>query len=147
MHRLIKIRVVRDLEHLQERVRSFMDTLFEANQTEVSFRPPVDLYETVEGLVIRMDLAGVAAQDITVSLAGQELVIRGCRRPPPPEGLRRFLHVEMGCGSFERSFVLSLAVDPHRVQARYADGVLEVKLPRKSPETRHIPVKPQSEPR
>src|SRR4030042_2764160 len=145
MHRFIKIRIGRDLENLQERRRGFMETMFEANQTAVSFRPAADLYETVQGLVLRLDLAGVAAEDLSISLAGQDLVIRGRRQPPPPEGIRRFIHLEMGFGSFERSFVLPIAVDPQGVKASYADGVLEVKLPRKLPQTRTIPVKSPSE--
>jgi len=147
MHRLIKIRIVRDLEHLQERVFRFMDTRFEANQTAACYRPAVDFYETAGGLVLRMDLAGVAAEDFSISLAGQELVIRGLRKkPPPPEGISRFFRHEIGFGDFERSFVLPIPIDPQGVKARYADGVLEVKLPRKKPETRRIPVKSQSEP-
>jgi HSP20 family protein len=145
MHRLIKIRIVRDLENLQERVRGFMDTMFAAHQTAVSFRPAADFYETAQGLVLRLDLAGVDVKDVSISLAGQELVIRGCRKPPRPEGLRRFIHLEMGFGSFERSFVLPIAVDPQGGKASYADGVLEVRLPRKLPQTRTIPVKSPSE--
>jgi len=41
--------------------------------------------------------------------------------------------------------VLPIAVDPQGVKASYADGVLEVKLPRKLPQTRTIPVKSPSE--
>jgi HSP20 family protein len=145
MHRLIKIRIVRDLEHLQERLCRFMDPSFEANQTAGCFRPAVDFYETAEGLVLRLDLAGVAAEDFSISLAGQELVIRGHRKPPPPQGVRRFFLLEMGFGVFERSFALPIPVDPDRVQARHADGVLEVKLPRKFPPTRNIPVKSPAE--
>jgi HSP20 family protein len=145
MHRFIKIRIVRDLDRLQERVRAFLDTRFEANQTAVCFRPAVDFYETAQGLVLRMDLAGVAAEDFAISLAGQELVIRGRRKPPPPAGLRRFIHLEIGFGEFERRFMLPIPVDPQGIEARYADGVLEVQLPRKFPQTRHIPVTSPSE--
>jgi HSP20 family protein len=145
MHRLIKIRIVRDLEHLQERVCRFLDCRFEANQTTVCFRPPVDFYETAQGLVLRMDLAGVAAGDFSISLAGQELVIRGRRRPPPYAGIRRFLRLEMGFGDFERCFTLPIPIDLQGVQARYTDGVLEVKLPRKFPSNRNIPVKSPAE--
>jgi HSP20 family protein len=141
MHRFIKIRIVRDLDHLQERARTFMDIMCEGDRTRVSFRPAADLYETAGGLVLRLELAGVAAADVSISLAGQELVIRGCRKPPPPEGIRRFLHLEMSFGNFERRFVLPIPVDPQQVEARYADGVLTVKLPRKLPQTRSIPVK------
>jgi HSP20 family protein len=145
MHRFIKIRIVRDLDHLQERVRGFMDTLLESKPTTPSFRPAVDFYETAQGLTLRLELAGVPAEDVAISLAGQELVIRGCRKPPPPHGIRRFIRLEMGFGDFERSFVLPIPIDPQGVQARYADGVLEIQLPRKIPLNRSIPVKTPSE--
>jgi HSP20 family protein len=141
MHRLIKIRVLRDLERLQERVRGFMETVFESPCPAVSFRPAADFYETTRGLVLRLDLAGVTADDLSIALAGQELVIRGRRRPPPSEGIHRFIHLEIGFGCFERSFMLPIPVDSKAIQARYADGVLEVLLPRKMPEARTIPVK------
>jgi HSP20 family protein len=145
MHRLIKIRIIRDFEHLEERVRRSLDTLFEANKTCASYRPAADFFETALGMVLRMDLAGVRADELSLSLAGQELTIRGRRSPPPPQGLRRFIHLEMGFGSFERSFRLPISIDPEGVSARYADGILEVLLPRKFPQRRHIPLKPLPE--
>jgi HSP20 family protein len=145
MHRLIKIRIVRDLEHLQERVCRFLDPRFEANQTAGCFRPPVDFFETPQGLTLRLDLAGVGSDDFSISLAGQELVIRGQRKPPSPQGISRFLLLEIGFGVFERSFNLPVPVDPKGIEARYTDGVLTVKLPRKFPQARNIPVKSPAE--
>ncbi len=42
MHRLIKIRIIRDFDHLEEQVRRGFDTLLEAHKTSVSFRPAAD---------------------------------------------------------------------------------------------------------
>jgi len=140
MHRLIKIRIVRDLEHLEEQVRRWMGPLFEFPPVGPSFRPAADLYETSQGLVLRLDVAGAAADELSVALAGQELTIRGRRLPPPRPGISRFLHQEMGFGPFERSFMIPMAIDPQGISARYLDGILEVFLPRKIPQTRQIPV-------
>jgi HSP20 family protein len=141
MHRLIKIRIIRDFERLEEQMRRGFDTLLEAYKTPVSFRPAADFYETAQGLILRLELAGVAPADVSLTLTGHELVVRGRRRPPAPEGIRRFIHLEMAFGIFERRFTLPIAVDPQGVEARYADGVLEVHLPRKASQTRTIPVK------
>ena len=141
MHRLIRIRIIRDFEHLEEQVCRDLDTLLEAYKTAVSFRPAADFYETTQGLVLRLELAGVASEDVSLILTGHELVVRGRRRPPPPKGIRRFIHLEMAFGIFERSFTLPIAVDAQGVEARYVDGVLIVHLPRKAPLTRKIPVK------
>jgi HSP20 family protein len=142
MHRLIKIRIIRDFDRLEEQVRRGFDTLLEAYKTPVSFRPAADFYETTQGLVLRLELAGVGAENVSLTLTGHELVVRGRRRPPAPEGIRRFVHLEMAFGIFERRFTLPIPVDAQGVEARFVDGILEVHLPRKAPQTRTIPVKP-----
>ena len=68
-------------------------------------------------------------------------MVEGRRQPPPPEGIRRFIHLEMGFGAFERCFLLPIPVDLQGVRAHYRDGILEVHLPRKAPQIRQIPVK------
>jgi HSP20 family protein len=142
MHRLIKIRIIRDFDRLEERGCRGLDPLLEACQTAASFRPAADFFETNRGLVLRLELAGVAAENLSISLSGPELVVQGRREPLCPQGIRRFMRLEIAFGRFERRFTLPTAVDPERVEARYLDGILEVDLPRKQPQTRQIPVKP-----
>ncbi len=141
MHRLIRIRIIRDFEHLEERWRCRLDHLSESNRAAFHFRPAADFYETAQGLVLRLELAGVKPDSLSLSLAGQELVVKGRRLPPPPEDIRRFIRLEMGFGDFERSFILPIPVDPQGVQARFLDGILIIDLPRKAPQVRQIPVK------
>ena len=141
MHRLIKIRIIRDFGHLEDRVCHWMNHIFEFKETGVSFRPPVDFYETARGLVLRMDLAGVSKDALSLTMCGQELVIQGHREPFPPEGVTRYLHHEMHYGFFERRFLVPGAIDPEGLQAQYADGILEVFLPRPAAVSRRIQVK------
>ena len=141
MHRVFKIRIVRDLDHVEERLRLWMDNVFDFQEAGISFRPPVDFYETSQGLVLRMELAGVAKEDISLTLHGQDLVIQGRRRPVHPEGVNRCLRHEINHGSFDRRFRIPVAIDPDGLQARYQDGILEVFLPRKARARRRIPVR------
>ncbi|MCL4504258.1 MAG: Hsp20/alpha crystallin family protein [Deltaproteobacteria bacterium] len=141
MHRLIKIRIIRDFEHLEERWRCQPNARFESTRNHVLFQPAADFYETTQGLMLRLELAGVKPDSLSLSLAGQELVVKGRRQPPPPEGIRRFIHLEIGFGAFERCFILPIPVDPEGVQANFLDGILEINLPRKAPQARQIPVK------
>jgi HSP20 family protein len=141
MHRLIKIRIIRDLEHLEERMRSWRDRLFPLSEMELPFRPAADLYETPEGLVLRLEIPGADREDLGIDLAGQELVIRGQRRPAPPANTSRVLHYEIAYGSFERTFHIPIPVNPEGVTARYEHGILEVKLPRQRPRARRIAVR------
>jgi HSP20 family molecular chaperone IbpA len=141
MHRLIKIRIIRDLEHLEDRMRSWRDRLFPLSEVELPFRPAADLYETSEGLVLRLEIPGADREDLGIDLAGQELVIRGQRRPIPPVNTSRVLHYEITYGSFERSFHIPIPVNPEGVKASYEHGILEVRLPRQHPRSRRIPVR------
>jgi HSP20 family protein len=139
MHRLIKIRLIRDYESLEERMRSWKNVFVGLAGPPAAFQPAADLFETVLGLVLRLEVPGVVPDELSVALAGPELIIRGHRRPEHPEGARRFLHRELVHGPFERRFLLPIPIDPEQVEARCADGILEVVLPRLA--RRRIPVR------
>ncbi len=141
MHRLIRIRIIRDFEQMEERWRCQPEAWLGSTRPTLHFRPAADFYETAQGLVLRLEVAGIEPESLCLSLGGQELVVEGRRQAPSPEGIRRFIHLEMGFGAFERCFLLPIAVDLQGVQARYRDGILEVILPRKAPHIRQIPVK------
>ncbi len=141
MHHFIKIRILRDLENLEERMRSWRERLFPVSEAVFPFRPAADFYETPEGLVLRMEIAGATPEDLSIDLIGQELVIRGRRRPQPPADVSRVLYYEITYGSFERTFHIPLAVESERAAARYEHGILEVRLPRHRPLERRIPVR------
>lgn len=138
MHRFIKIRIVKDLDNLEERVR-FLRQAWLGWHPAPSFRPAADLFQTADGLVLRLEVAGVSPEDLSLALQGQELLIQGRRRLAPPQGASRVLQHEMATGVFQRRFRLPIPVDPEGIQARYAGGILEVSLRKATP--RRIPVK------
>lgn len=147
MHRLVKIRILRDFGQLEDRVRRWMDHVFDFQEGGPSFRPPADLFETSQGLVLRLELAGVAKEDFSLTLSGRELVIRGRRCPLHPAGVTRFLCHEIGYGPFERKFLIPGPIDAAGLRAQYQDGVLEVFIPRPVSVNRRIQVReiPESE--
>lgn len=102
---------------------------------EPCFCPRADVYSGPSGLCFRVETPGVAQQDLSVTITGQELTVRG-RRPAPEtsEGLRPFF-VEQPWGPFERRFPLPAWCDAGAVEAHYADGVLEITVNRRSEET------------
>ena len=140
MIRFIKVKIIQDLERLEERAQRFMSALMHAPEAQMTFRPGGDFYETPEGLRLRLEVPGVALEDLSVALAGQELIVRGIKRWSPPPGVSRFLHQEISHGRFERSFRVPIPVEVQEIQAQLSHGILEVHLPRKQPSTRRIPV-------
>jgi HSP20 family protein len=92
--------------------------------------PPVDLHEENDRFVVRADLPGVAMKDIEVSAENGALTIRCERvaRERPESG--DFEHIECATGTFVRRFTLPESAQVEAIKARYAEGVLEIEIPK-----------------
>jgi HSP20 family protein len=97
-------------------------------------RIAIDVKETPDAYVVHAELPGVAKDAIRVEVEANEVVI-AAGAPPAREAKEgeRWLHVERPALAFERRFALPLEIDAARAEARHADGVLELRLPRKAP--------------
>lgn len=91
--------------------------------------PPIDIFETETGLVLRADLPGVAAEGLELQVQDNRLTLLGRITPPAPPDAQ-LLHQEYHVTDFLRSFILSDDVDHERITAKLTNGVLEVTLPR-----------------
>ena len=101
---------------------------------EVSgWTPLTDVVECAEGLLVRMELAGVEEQRLRVRLEGGALVVEG-ERPGPCQAARhaglRFRQMELEYGPFRRVVPLPFPVAGARAEAQLERGVLEIFLPR-----------------
>ena len=92
--------------------------------------PPADLSETDEAYLAEVELPGVVRDDISVELAGQELVISGEFTDTGKEG--RALRRGRRSGPFEYRVLLpgQADPDPDKVTVALADGVLTVTVPK-----------------
>ncbi|WP_320178412.1 Hsp20/alpha crystallin family protein [Roseovarius pacificus] len=89
--------------------------------------PPVDIFETEEGLVVVADLPGVNKDGVSIDVADGVLTIRG----NPGNGLRGdAVRHEFALRPFFRQFQLSDTVDQERISAEMRHGVLTIHLPK-----------------
>jgi len=91
--------------------------------------PPVDVIETEEGFVVRVEIAGAKPEDMEVTFERGVLTVRGRREVEAPPGAR-FHQVEISHGRFERRISIPGEVDVEGIRARYREGFLVVELPR-----------------
>lgn len=101
--------------------------------------PNTDIYETPDGLVVKVELAGVAAGNVQLYLAENSLVVEGVRRDPycgATSAGYRFRQMEIEYGPFRRVVPLPHPVDAQNVRARLESGFLEVTLLRAQERTR-----------
>ena len=93
------------------------------------FTPPIDIYETDEGLVLEADLPGVTSETLELQVQDNKLTLFGRVVRQAPENAVQ-LHEEYGVGDYLRSFILSDEVDYDRISAKLTNGVLRVVLPK-----------------
>ena len=89
--------------------------------------PPVDIYETRDGLVVLADLPGVAQEALDVRVDNNVLTIRGHARHAVPGDA---IYWEHELVNFFRQFELSDKVDQSRITADLKCGVLTLQLPK-----------------
>jgi HSP20 family molecular chaperone IbpA len=94
------------------------------------WRPPIDVFETARGLVVRAELGGLTTNEVQVLLSGDEVVIRGERVVDPHLEQRVYHESRVRYGHIEAAVRLPFAVDVESATADYADGFLSIHLPR-----------------
>ena len=102
-------------------------------QSGTGWTPNTDVFECPDGLVIRMEAAGVAPDAVEVHLEKQALLVRGTRRGPSGDQTKagiRYRQMEIEYGAFERIIPLPFGVDGAAARAVMHDGFLEIRLPR-----------------
>lgn len=96
------------------------------------FMPPVDIVESKDGLIVKAEVPGLEKDSFKVSVEDNVLTISGEKKMEYDETDKdkNYHRVERVYGSFSRSFTLPNTVDVKKVNAKYRNGVLEVKLPK-----------------
>ncbi len=100
------------------------------------WRPPTDVYETDDHVVVKVEIAGMKVEDFSIALESNRLVICGVRRDPAAK--LAYQQMEILYGYFETDAYLQGAIDENRIEATYQDGFLSVFLPKARP--RQVPV-------
>lgn len=103
--------------------------------------PNADIFETDEALTVMMEIPGVEKKDVSVNLENEVLRVEGKIDFSKYEGLEP-VYAEYNIGHYARAFTLSNKIDPDRISADLADGVLTLTL-RKAKEAvpRKIPIR------
>ncbi|MBC7251125.1 MAG: Hsp20/alpha crystallin family protein [Anaerolineae bacterium] len=127
------------------RMQRRMDRLFEdmipttrwmAIRQRKTWRPPTDVYETDDYIVVKVEIAGMAESDFTISLSDNLLTITGTRVDPVSK--LAYQQLEIPYGDFRTDVYLPWAIDDDEVEATYQDGFLKVILPKAKPHKIHV---------
>ncbi len=107
-----------------------IDPMFDLVPSGRGVFPPVNVLEDKDGLVIRLEVPGVPAENLTIESSGRTLTISGKRESDVPVGADEYLR-ERWSGEFSRSLQLPSYVDAAKAEASYKHGVLTIRIPKR----------------
>lgn len=104
--------------------------------------PMLDIADNENEFLVKVEVPGMKAQDINVSVQGNVLTLTGKKEESQEDRRGKYYHTERRFGEFRREFTLPSTVDSEHVEATCSDGVLTISLP-KTPaaKTRKIEVR------
>ena len=120
--------------HFHHDIDTIFPRFFDSATDEVAQRAPSWL-PAAEGriedgsYVIQVALPGVDPKDVVVSLMDNVLTVKGERKADHDTARKDYFVREVAYGAFQRSFALPEGVDAAHVEAKYAQGMLEVRVP------------------
>ena len=124
-----------ELSRLQSELNRLFAAFVESNDRGAapasSWDPNVDVVDDGETIRILVELPGVEAADVRVSIRGRVVMVRGTKkgRIRAKEGMR-FFCMERYFGAFMKSIPLPRPVNSHHARTSMKDGLLEILLPR-----------------
>lgn len=131
MSTLVRWEPFRDLAQVQTEMSRLVNGLFEnGGRTSKTWIPALDVWETANDVVYAFDLPGLVEDEISIEVADDTLTVTGERRRETQEQGDRFFRYERRYGSFSRAVGLPAGVDDSKIVASYADGVLEIRVPK-----------------
>jgi HSP20 family protein len=118
-----------DIRLFDDRFERLIERTF-GRERQAPWMPAMDVYETDDKLVVTVELPGMSADDVEVSVEDATLTISGTRAFSSEVEEESFHRIERRYGTFSRAVTLPPQVDTSKVDARFADGVLTVEVPK-----------------
>lgn len=90
----------------------------------------VDVFQDDQNIVIQSTIAGVAPDDLDVSITNDMVTIRGERRHAFQVDPEDYFYQECYWGTFSRSIILPVEIDADRAEAKIKNGILTIRIPK-----------------
>jgi HSP20 family protein len=132
--------VQRDPERVQQEMEQVFRALMPtrprggANQSGL-WRPPLEVYETDDALVVFAEIAGLDERQLSVVVDQDVLAIRGERPDPRPSEKRSYREAAIQYGAFGADVYIPFPIDADATAAEYHNGFLRIVLPKIAPRT------------
>lgn len=92
--------------------------------------PPLDVYESADGLCVEVEIPGVNPDDVNVEVIGRSLVVTGMKKDAQTSKGVRYIRMERGFGKFSRELDIPERFNLDKIEAKFSDGVLKIRVAR-----------------
>jgi HSP20 family protein len=117
-----------------ERMRRELDVLFQGSGPDSGGRatvfPALNISEDSASIYVRAEVPGVPADEVEINIEGDTLTIRGERKTCLADEKYSYHRRELECGRFSRGITLPAKVQVDRIEAKAADGIVTITLPK-----------------
>ena len=121
-----------DLVSMQGRINRLFDDAFsdigKDQESFASWYPATDIYETKDDYVFKLEVPGLAKDEVNVELNNNTLTIKGEKKESKEVKKEDYHRVESFTGSFSRSYTLPRNIDAKKIEANMKDGILELRV-------------------
>jgi HSP20 family protein len=129
----IKIRFSKEVDQFDSKLEKRIDDMFQAinpmfTLSERYWKPQMDIYETVEEIIVRAEIAGVDKEELEVEISSRAVKIYGNRPQPSGDNNATYRLAEIQYGRFERILYLPAPIDTDIVSTSYVNGLLQIRL-------------------
>jgi HSP20 family protein len=93
--------------------------------------PSADVYQSPDGWIVKVELAGVSAEDIEIEVEGNNLYIAGIRRDRTCAKGVSYQQMEITYSRFEKNLEFPASIEGARLEHDYTDGLLFIYLKKK----------------
>jgi HSP20 family protein len=111
--------------------------------TATAWAPALDISERKDAYLVTVELSGVEAEDLEITLEDGLLTIQGERHFAHDSSEQQFHRVERRYGAFRRSITLPAQVQAEQIEASFDNGVLQIVVPKMEEATpKRIQIRP-----
>ena len=129
------IRIVRELSDSGPSSPGTNAQIFCEDTSQINlatWEPNTDICESEDQVFIRIELAGVARDDISAKLKNGKLLISGVRRENRPQKQIYFHQLEIHYGQFLKIISIPESIEHNDIEAHFQEGILEITISKKS---------------
>ena len=125
----------RDLVSIQDELNRLFGRTFTGSEAlrpsaGGAWMPPMDVFETEDQIVAKVELPGIEPGDVEVSVEDSALTVSGTREFSSEVKEESYHRVERRYGAFTRAITLPQTADTEKVAAHFDKGVLTIEVPK-----------------